>query len=209
MAGPATEMPQTRQSTIRWPQPIELLILLLIFVSLLLAFVAVLQLLIFISSDRAYLNIRGFEPERGAISATNPIVIGFDVKNSGRHSAIIDGLAINLSEVLPSDATAAAYPPRTVILQHFLDPNEAVHGEFHPHDTSGTNSLTLPQTVINRINNGKQNLYVYGFLVYDDGYEIPHLRGPRVYRFCDFYDPRFSNGSWFKECDLPYHHFSS
>jgi hypothetical protein len=53
----------------------------------------------------------------------------------------------------------------------------------------------LPQTVIDRINNGKQNLYLYGFQLYDDGYEMSHLRGPRVYRFCDFYDPTFSNGS--------------
>jgi hypothetical protein len=154
----------------------------------LLVFIGFLQVWTFIHSDRAYLSVRGFTLKHGAISAGVPIIVLFDVRNTGRHPARVEDFRGELSGQLPRHPRQTDYEaPPSINVERFIPANDVFHSSMGVE--SGTPPpLIFRQSQINELNNGA-HFYFRGFVTYDDGYQIPILHPARIFWFCAVYDP--------------------
>lgn len=165
----------------------------------LLVVVGFLQTWTYMVSDRAYLSVVGvsFDPPK----VGEPMVIHLNVKNTGRATAFVSHA--NVTTLIHRARGPLPMVPQYKDKETFpsiigpLTGNEIFYGTVHLVTDEGKPVLWSADDVTSKV-----NIYIYGSIQYDDGFNLFHLWRPRVFGFCWRYDPTSDPSiGMFSTCD--------
>ena len=145
-----------------------------------LAFSTLLQLLVFIRSERAFVYVEPPSVVGQKISSTRLLQLQFAIKNSG-HSAgfVID----SISDVRMDDKPLPQVPSYVRsgnAIKGPVVPNGVMYGISHA-QLNG-HDIMLPQDLVDEINAGTMHLYSFGYFTYRD--EFSFIFGNTTIGYC-------------------------
>jgi hypothetical protein len=163
-----------------------------------LAFSTALQVWAFVKSERAFVYIDQISVEAQRISSAHPLLLLFQIKNSGRAAGFVVDSSTDLhlgTDPLPR------IPPYTHsgdTIKGPVVPSGTMYATSHPRLDG--REFTIPQDWVDAINGGTMRLFVFGYLTYRD--EFSFLLGQTVIGYCYVLDPtRDPNVNLFNSCD--------
>lgn len=153
------------------------------------------QAMIYTQSRRSFLTMEAIGFHEGLPTAGKRLVMGYRLRNSGRSTAVIKDMSINVRtqpkyglEGLPSyNKSAFASPP--------IFAGGAAYHIFEP--TVDGKQIALTEVDAEAIREQKVALYIYGLVEYVDDYTMV---GVRTTGFCFVYNPRDRGPGNFDTC---------
>jgi hypothetical protein len=132
-----------------------------------LAIVAALQAWAFIASERAFVSVVSPDLSQVGNSPDQPIQIPLTVVDSGRSTAIVTGFNVTLMTSLPEK-------PQYVPISHFsIKPLMVNAPEILLYRASpGPWLWKLSKSEIEKIENGEQQLFLFGYIKYRDDFSF-------------------------------------
>jgi hypothetical protein len=171
------------------------------FFTAILALSTVMQVYAFIESERAFLSIKGGNIEGVRPMGDLPLVLEFQIHNSGRSSAFIDSM--NATAQIGTD-DLPEYPAysaggRSAVRGPVIAGGD-YQAKFSPKGTDGKPYI-ISDAAIEQINIGIMKLYVFGYIRYRDEYS---KFGVREVGYCFLFNPRNdATRTVFDDCGYP------
>lgn len=151
--------------------------------TLALAVASVLQTYAFIQSERGFLAVTGFQIE-GGLTPNKPIVLQYGMTNSGKSTASISNLSLNIVSELPDPLK---YQPVKSAAFNPIPAGQTGLNLFKPDSANNDQALTVTEEQVRAINSGATKLYIFGFIEISD--DFSWLMGNRQSKFCYLYIP--------------------
>jgi hypothetical protein len=165
------------------------------------------QVLAFISSERAFVAVTLATANEKLVSSTDPVVLHFVLQNSGKSTAMVsDFNATGLIGPNPLSLTPQ-YEPEHSSINGPIIAGGAHLGTQRLHAKGSEAPFILSPAQLDPINQNTVKFFIFGFVEYKDSFSLLGWRGifgTRVTGFCMVYnpsnDPKF--GMW-EDCDNP------
>jgi hypothetical protein len=174
--------------------PIALFTAVLAIFTCILTIVGGIQAWAFIASERAFVSVTSLDLSRIANAADQPVEIPLVAVDSGRSSARVTAFNVTLMSSLPPK-------PQYIPISHFsIKPLMVNTPEILLYRASpGPWLWKLSKAEIDKIENGEQKLFIFGYVKYRDDYS---LWGDKETGFCFRYIPKPITPNWHLEtCD--------
>jgi hypothetical protein len=165
------------------------------------------QVLAFISSERAFVAVTLATINEKLASSTDPVVLHFVLQNSGKSTAMVSDFNAT-SSISPNPLSLTPqYEPAHSSISGPIIAGGAHFGTQKPHVKGSEAPFVLSPEMLGAINRNAVKLFIFGFVEYRDSFSLVGWRGlfgARVTGFCMAYnpsnDPKF--GMW-DDCDNP------
>jgi hypothetical protein len=206
---PPSRKPAVRKLQATWNRLLKLipeLDAVAVFTFILAIFTGV-QVLAFISSERAFVAVTLATTNEKLASSTDPLVLHFVLQNSGKSTAIVSDFNATSSIGPNVLSLTPQYEPQHSSIRGPIIAGGAHFGTQKPHVKGSETPFVLSPEILNAINRNAVKLFIFGCVEYEDEFSLVDWRGlfgARVTGFCVAYnpsnDPKF--GMW-DDCDNP------
>jgi hypothetical protein len=135
------------------------------------------QVLVFISSERAFISVSFATAAEKLAASTDPVFLHFVLQNSGKSTAVITDANVTGSIGNQDLPASPHYQP-----EHTTTSGPVIAGgarliNQRPHIDQTGKPLIITTEILNEINNISTRVFIFGFVEYDDDFSFVGWRG--------------------------------